>query len=87
MDIEQIGLFVVGWLAVGFLVALVLGKILREANEPVQPDPQLRDAENTANASVRYVHATLSDKQTYPLTPDIATAAKKKKRPPTTERF
>ena len=32
MDIEQIGLFVVGWFAVGFIVALGLGKILREAN-------------------------------------------------------
>lgn len=29
MDIEQIGLFVVGWFAVGFIIALGLGKILR----------------------------------------------------------
>lgn len=34
MDIEQIGLLVAGWFAVGFLIALALGKILREANEP-----------------------------------------------------
>ncbi len=32
MDIEQIGLFVVGWFAVGFIVALGLGKILRVAD-------------------------------------------------------
>ncbi len=32
MDIEHIGLFVVGWFAVGFILALGLGKILREAN-------------------------------------------------------
>ena len=32
MEIEQVGLFVVGWFAVGFIVALGLGKILREAN-------------------------------------------------------
>jgi hypothetical protein len=34
MDIEQIGLLVVGWFAGGFLLALALGKILREANQP-----------------------------------------------------
>ena len=34
MDMEQIGLLVAGWFAVGVLVALALGKILREANEP-----------------------------------------------------
>jgi hypothetical protein len=32
MDIEQIGLLIAGWFAVGSLVALALGKILREAN-------------------------------------------------------
>ncbi|GMQ90264.1 MAG: hypothetical protein BMS9Abin10_0621 [Gammaproteobacteria bacterium] len=29
----SIGLFVVSWFAVGFLVALALGKILRESND------------------------------------------------------
>jgi hypothetical protein len=41
MDIGQIGLFVVGWFAVGFLVALALGKILREANEPDRLEPHV----------------------------------------------
>ena len=40
MDIEQIGLLVVGWFAVGFLIALALGKILREANEPHRLDAE-----------------------------------------------
>lgn len=38
MDIGQIGLLVVGWFAVGFLVAFALGKILRETNEPDRLD-------------------------------------------------
>lgn len=41
MDIEQIGLLVAGWLAVGFLVALALGKMLREANESDRLDPEV----------------------------------------------
>ncbi len=40
MDIAQIGLLVAGWFAVGFLIALALGKILREANEPHRLDAQ-----------------------------------------------
>ena len=42
MDIEQIGLFVVGWFAVGFIVALGLGKILREANNLERLDAMAR---------------------------------------------
>ena len=42
MDIEQIGLFVVGWFAVGFIVALGLGKILREANNLERGDTARR---------------------------------------------
>ena len=38
MDIEQIGLLIAGWFAVGSLVALALGKILREASEPDRLD-------------------------------------------------
>lgn len=38
MDMEQIGLLVAGWFAVGFLIALALGKILHEANEPRRLD-------------------------------------------------
>ncbi len=37
---EQGGLFVLGWLLVGFLAALVVGKFIREANrlgEPTMP--------------------------------------------------
>jgi hypothetical protein len=40
MDIEQIGLLVAGWFAVGFLLALALGKILREANQPGRLDTE-----------------------------------------------
>ncbi len=40
MDIEQIGLAVAGWFAGAFFVALALGKILRDANEPDRRDPE-----------------------------------------------
>jgi hypothetical protein len=40
MDMEQIGLLVAGWFAGGCLVALALGKILREANEPHRLDAE-----------------------------------------------
>ncbi|MDH3673758.1 MAG: hypothetical protein OES46_21800 [Gammaproteobacteria bacterium] len=32
MDMAQIALFVVAWCAIGFFVALVVGKIMREVN-------------------------------------------------------
>jgi hypothetical protein len=37
---EQVGVFLLGWLIVGFLVALAVGKYIREANrldEPATP--------------------------------------------------
>ncbi len=37
---EQVGLFVLGWLLVGFLVALFVGKFIRQAHrlgEPTMP--------------------------------------------------
>ena len=40
MDIGHIGLLVAGWFAVGFLVALALSKILREANNPARLDAE-----------------------------------------------
>ncbi len=52
MNIEQIGLFLVGWFAVGFLVALALGKFIREAN-PFDDD-KLSHAAGAAGASVKY---------------------------------
>lgn len=40
MDIEQVVLLIAGWFAVGSLVALALGKILREASEPHRLDAE-----------------------------------------------
>ena len=57
MDIEQIGLFVVGWFAVGFIVALGLGKILREANNLERLDAVAR-AVNRAPADPPVGYAT-----------------------------
>ena len=59
MDMEQIGLLVAGWFAVGFLIALALGKILREANEPRRLDVEeslvVREAFHTpARRKARY---------------------------------
>ena len=55
MDIEQIGLFVVGWFAVGFIVALGLGKILREANDLERLDAVPRTVSHvSAGAPIGY---------------------------------
>jgi hypothetical protein len=51
MDIEQIGLFVVGWFAVGFIVALGLSKILREANNLERLDAVSRAANRISPAA------------------------------------
>lgn len=50
-----IGLFLLTWFAVGFLVALALGKILREANEV--DDLDLHVAE-PSSASINHLHHT-----------------------------
>lgn len=41
MDIAQIALFVFAWCAVGFFVALVLGKIMREVNQAEAQGPHV----------------------------------------------
>jgi hypothetical protein len=52
MDIEQIGLFVAGWFAAGFFVALALGKFLREASELGKVDVTSAIAEKVSRDSV-----------------------------------
>jgi hypothetical protein len=67
MDMEQIGLLVAGWFAVGFLIALALGKILHEANEPRRLDVEeslvVREAFHmTARRKPQYQH-TIKNKR------------------------
>jgi hypothetical protein len=52
MGMEQLGLLVVGWLAMGFVVALSLGKFLREADQLGRTEWQSTHAAETSRAAV-----------------------------------
>jgi hypothetical protein len=65
MDIEQIALFIVGWFAAGFLVALAIGKFIREAN---QFDDDLSHATASSRTSVSYLHKSKRKNKRQPQT-------------------